>query len=200
MTERQISPGWIAAPVAAEFPELRVASLEARCVDPQSDPGVAERLGLLASRFNGRQAIEMRQAAVTAAYRAFYRQIGINPEEQRTPAERAALDRLLSGGNQPQGRVADALLLALLETGVPVYCFDPALVDGPVGIDLTKSGTLVLADDVQELGELFSEADNRFHASPNQRDLLLVAVGAPGVPRITIDESLWLAESALTGN
>ena len=52
----------------------------------------------------------MRQDQVPWAYRVFSRQVGIDPDDQRTPVEQVALDRLKSGGlrePQPRGRRAD---------------------------------------------------------------------------------------------
>jgi hypothetical protein len=198
--EASVQRGWIAPRLAAEFPELQLATLRAQCISVDSELGVSERLALLASRFNGRQAIALREAPIASAYRTFFRQIGIDPEQQRPPAEQAAVERLLSGGNPPQGRVADALLLALLETSVPVYGFDAELVTEPLGIDLSPSGSLLLADSERPLWHLFAPAGSDFFAVPKSRQILLAAVGGPGVPGLALDEALWLAQSALSGS
>ena len=68
----------------------------------------------------------MRQEPVPWAYRVFFRHVGIDPDERRTPIEEIALERLQHGGFESRGLVDDALLIATLETGVPVVAFDAA--------------------------------------------------------------------------
>ena len=82
----------------------------------------------------------MRQESVPWAYRVFFRQVGIDPDERRTPIEAIALERLQHGGFESRGLVNDALLIATLETGVPVVAFDTAALDGPLGLRLTRAG------------------------------------------------------------
>jgi DNA/RNA-binding domain of Phe-tRNA-synthetase-like protein len=130
----------VSGDLAAEFPGLRADWLICQCSDHSCDPGVGERLALLASRFNGRQALELRQQQVPAAYRSFFRQVGIDPEQQPTPIEQAVLGRLLSGGNLPQDRISDGLLLALLETSVPVVAFEAGVVAPPISIRGAEQG------------------------------------------------------------
>ena len=62
----------------------------------------------------------MRTKPVPQAYRAFFRQIGLDPDVQRIPSEQAALARLVQGGFRSVDLIADACLIALVETGVPV--------------------------------------------------------------------------------
>src|SRR5207244_756044 len=93
-----------------------------------------ERLAMLSNRIHGAQAIVMRQDAVPAAYRIFYRHTGLDPDATRTPVEAATVDRLLRGGFKSQNLVDDALLIALVETGVPVWALDDETLDGPLGI------------------------------------------------------------------
>ena len=48
------------------------------------------------------------------------------PTTSRTPVEAAVVDRLLHGGFRSRGLLDDALLLAVVETGVPVWALDDA--------------------------------------------------------------------------
>jgi len=193
-----------------EFPGLRADWLSCHCSDHRCDSGVGERLARLASRFSGRQAIELRQQQVPAAYRSFFRQLGLDPDQQPTPIEQAVLGRLLSGGNLPQDRISDGLLLALLETSVPVVAFDAALVSSPVTIRGAErgevvagagaeTGTLLLADTEQPLCQLFSPPAAPVAAGPKSERLLLVAVIVPGVSAIASDEALTIAAAAISG-
>ena len=196
--------------LAAEFPGLRADWLSCQCSDPRCDPGVGERLALLASRFNGRQALELRQQQVPAAYRSFFRQVGIDPDQQPTPIEQAVLGRLLSGGNLPQDRISDGLLLALLETSVPVVAFEDGAVAPPIIIrgaehgELVtdaelERGALILADGQRPLCQLFSAPEPPLAAATESERLLLVAIAVPGVSEIASDEALRIAAAAISG-
>jgi DNA/RNA-binding domain of Phe-tRNA-synthetase-like protein len=201
----------VSGDLAAEFPGLRADWLICQCSDHSCDPGVGERLALLASRFNGRQALELRQQQVPAAYRSFFRQVGIDPEQQPTPIEQAVLGRLLSGGNLPQDRISDGLLLALLETSVPVVAFEAGVVAPPISIrgaeqgelvagDEIEPGALILADGQRPLCQLFSAPEPPFAPAAKSERLLLVAVVVPGVSEIASDEALNIAAAAISGD
>ena len=69
-----------------------------------------------------------------SAYRVFFRHIGLDPDVQRTPVEAAVLERMLRGGFLSGGMLDDILLIALMDTGVPVWALDAAHVEGPLGI------------------------------------------------------------------
>jgi len=196
--------------VEAEFPGLRADWLGCACTDHRCDRGVGERLALLASRFNGRQALELRQQQVPDAYRSFSRQVGIDPDQQPTPIEQALLGRLLRGGNLPQDRISDGLLLALLETSVPVIAFDAALVSPPIKIRsagqdqvvagaVVEPGSLILADSQQPLCQLFSPPQPPLAAGGASDQLLLVAIIVPDVSALAADEALTIAAAAISG-
>ena len=85
-----------------------------------------ERLRHLANRFRGAEAVLMRTRPIPHAYRVFFRHIGLDPDAQRTPVEQRALERLMHGGFRSAGIVEDALTIAIMETGVPVWALDAA--------------------------------------------------------------------------
>jgi hypothetical protein len=131
--------------VRAEFPELRLVSVQAsvdsrRSLTGTSPPPIHERLRALSDRWKGAQAIAVRQRAIPAAYRAFYRQIGLDPDVRRTPLERAVLERMVRGGFLSDGLLADILTIALVDTGVPVWALDAARLDGPLGVRTSGAG------------------------------------------------------------
>ena len=101
---------------------------------------VKERLRALADRYTGGKVIHMRQDPVPWAYRVFSRQVGIDPDTQRTPAEAIALERLRHGGLRAANIVDDALTIAIAETGVPVFALDADKVDGELGLRLAREG------------------------------------------------------------
>ncbi len=78
-----------------------------------------------------------------AAYRVFFRHIGMDPDIDRTPIEAAVLERMLRGGFLTGGLIADVLLIALLDTGVPVWALDAGTVDGVLGIRASREGEML---------------------------------------------------------
>ncbi len=179
--EAELESGWVSASLEQEFPELGLVICAVPAPARHADAGVVERLGYLASRFNGRRAVELRREPVPAAYRVFHRHIGLDPDVTRTPIEEAALQRLVAGGHRSSGRIPDALLLALLETGVPVAALDAEAVDGPLGLREAERGErlgagelapeiaprrIVIADARRPLAVLFGARRRRSRARP----------------------------------
>ena len=91
---------------------------------------VRQRLRDLSDRFYGSHAIQMREQPIPWAYRVFFRQIGLDPDRNRTPVEQLAFDRLHDGGFKSRGLPADALTIAMVETGVALRAFDADRLDG----------------------------------------------------------------------
>jgi DNA/RNA-binding domain of Phe-tRNA-synthetase-like protein len=81
---------FIAAEIAAEFPELRLHELTLAARARHSTPELRERLRALSDRFRGPQVLALRQQPVPWAYRVFFRHIGLDPDEHRTPVEALA--------------------------------------------------------------------------------------------------------------
>ena len=102
----------------------------------KSPPDVKRRLRALADRYTGGKVIHMRQDPVPWAYRVFARQVGVDPDTDRTPVEQIALDRLKHGGLPSESLLDDALTIAVAETGVPVIALDPDRIDGDPGLRL----------------------------------------------------------------
>ena len=138
----ELEEGWVDHVVAAEFPELRLRWMEHPAPLPGrrkgSPPEIKGRLRILSSRFHGAQAITMRRDPIPQAYRVFFRSIGLDPDTTRTPIEEAALERLFDGHFVSRGHVLDALRIALVETGVPLWAVDAEGLDGPLGIRMAR--------------------------------------------------------------
>ena len=209
--------GWCAREVEQEFPELRLLLTQARVGRPGSvtdgsTPALEDRLRELSNRFRGAWAVGVRREPVPAAYRVFFRQIGLDPEVVRTPIEAAALERMLRGGFLSAGLLEDVLLIALVDTSVPVWALDVECVDGPLGIRQSKegeplgrsaqapslpAGRLVVADASTALAVLFDEPAPGHGAGAGTRRLMLFAVGVAGVPALYVEEALWICRTAL---
>jgi DNA/RNA-binding domain of Phe-tRNA-synthetase-like protein len=204
--------GAVAADLAAEFPRLRIHWLACESGSGRSPDAVRHRLREMSNRIGGQKAIQMRQDAVPYAYRVFFRQVGIDPDERRTPAEQIVLDRLQHGGFRSRNLLDDAITIATFETGVPVIAFDRERVAPPLHLRLAtpgetmgeaqrplSSGQIVIADDKQPVAVLFADVDPGCGVTPRTRRMLLVAVQVDGVPDISIEEALWTVEETVTG-
>ncbi len=123
-----------------EFPGLALRWTEVGRGSGRSNAALKERLSILSNRFAGPQAIQLRQQPIPWAYRVFYRHIGLDPDEQPTPIEAIALERLRRGGFVSESLLDDALTIAIMESGVALQAFDADKVRAPLGIRPSRSG------------------------------------------------------------
>ncbi len=211
--EPELAAGWIDAELAEEFPDLGLdcARIEAR--SGRSPVAVRQRLRELSDRFTGSKVIHMRQDPVPWAYRVFFRQVGVDPDSDRTPVERIAVERLEWGGLRSRNLLDDALVIATVETGVPVIAFDADAVGEHLGLRLSRSGErlggggrplsvrqIVVADEDRPLSVLFGEIAEERGVTRRTRRMVLAALRVKGVPAISVEEALWTAAEVLTGN
>jgi DNA/RNA-binding domain of Phe-tRNA-synthetase-like protein len=208
--------GWQAPPIAEELPglALRYVVVEVRRAGPlkgDSPPDVEARLRELSNRVRGARAIGIRREPVPAAYRVFFRQVGMDPDVERTPIEAAVLERMLRGGFLSGGLLEDVMLIALLDTGVPVWALDADSVHGALGIrqsregeplgagdgPLLPEGRLVVADDEVALAVLFGDRAPAHVPRARTPRVTLFAVQVPGVPALFAEEALWGCTAAL---
>ncbi len=202
--------GFVEPAVRAEFPGLRLAWLSVSAQPGRTRPAVQRRLRALSNRYSGGSVVAMRTQPIPHAYRVFFRQIGLDPDVDRVPSERAAVARLVQGQFISNDAVRDALLLALIETSVPVWAVDAARVDpGGLGIRTAGSrenpdsggprpaGRLVVADAARIHAELFGEVVPAHQPGRGTTDVILYAVGVDGVPALHLEEALWVSAEAL---
>ena len=205
-------PGWLAPDLAAELPGLELLQVAVKARARRSPRGVHRRLWALSNRITGARAVTLRREPVPAAYRAFFRQIGLDPDEERTPPEALVLERLRQGGFRSRGLPEDALVVATVETGVATLALDADRVDGDVGLRLAgrrerlggddgpvvAPGQVLLADAVRPLGTLFGELADGLAVDRDTERVLLVAIRVRGVPMVIAEEALWIAADLLT--
>jgi hypothetical protein len=212
--------GWLAPEVEGELPGLRLHWTEVAVGRPEpltgdSPPDIESRLRELSSRVRGARAIGIRTEPVPSAYRVFFRHIGLDPDIERTPVEAAILERMLRGGFLTGGLLDDVLLIALMDTDVPVWALDSTTLEGPLGIreslegeqlgrsgerSLLPGGRLLVADSSAALAPLFGECAPGHRPRSGTRLLTLFALQVPGVPQLYVEEALWNAASALEGS
>jgi hypothetical protein len=192
--------GTIADAVARELPGLILAWTDVDVAPGSSPRPLRRRLAHESDRIRGGDAMMLPRRPIPSAYRALFRQIGLDPDSQPTPIERIVTTRIISGGLRSDGRLADASAIALLETSVPVWALDRDLSSGGLRLGLTGAGPasdassgLVITDEGDLVVPLFADPPQRFAATSRSSRARLFAVGAPGVPPMTVDEALWLA-------
>ena len=198
MSDETPSAGRIAPAVAAEFPELALWRLDVDALSGRSPDDVRERLRHLANRFRGAEAMLMRTRPIPYAYRVFFRHIGLDPDAQRTPVEQRALERLMHGGFRSAGIVEDALTIAIMETGVPVWALDAARLSGDLEVrEDAPGGRLVVADDHGTVALLFGEPVPEHAATKETTRVALFSIQVANVPSIHVGEALWMAAEIL---
>ena len=202
--------GWVAPHIASEFPGLGIAWVEVDAKPGRSPDSVRRRLRVLSDRTYGSQAIHLRERPIPWAYRVFFRQIGLDPDRTRTPVEQLTLDRLHDGGFSSRGLPADALNIAIVETGVALRAFDADRLAGahcirdsapgvsrPGAAGELPSGTLTIADEERPVALLFGATGEGFGVEKGTRRLAVASVQVKGVPQIAVEEALWMAASTL---
>jgi len=205
--------GDVAPEVARELPGLGIAWREACSPGARrSPPDVHVHLGALARRFAGRDALRVRVDPVGAAYRAFLRQVGLDPDVDRPPVEQLLIDRLIDGGLRSRGAVGDALVIGALETGVPLWALDAERVTGGLGVRVARagerlgdgplapdlpSGRLVVADARGPVAVPLGAVAASHGPTRRTSRLLVFAVSVAGVSRMHVEEALWACLEAL---
>jgi DNA/RNA-binding domain of Phe-tRNA-synthetase-like protein len=209
--ELDLRRGWVAQTLSEEFPELGIFHATVGARSGRSPKTVKERLRQMSDRFTGPKAVQMRQQPVPWAYRLFFRQIGIDPDDQRPPAEAVALERMRAGAFHSRNLLDDALLIATVETGVPVLAFDADRVEDNLGLRLAeegerlgddgrtvRAGQILVADDLRPLAVLFGEMAPGRGVSAETARMLLATVRVKGVPDVSVEEALWTVAQILT--
>jgi DNA/RNA-binding domain of Phe-tRNA-synthetase-like protein len=209
VNELELVEGWVEPELAEEFPELSLVHARVDVRPAASPRDVKKRLRMLADRYTGGKVVHMRQDPVPWAYRVFSRQVGIDPDHDRTPVEAVALRRLKHGGLRSENIVDDALTIAIAETGVPLVALDAERVGGELGLRLARSGEtlgatrplserqLVVADRRRPVALVLGEVAEDAGVTPDTGGMVLCALGVKGVPRISLEEALWCAAETL---
>jgi DNA/RNA-binding domain of Phe-tRNA-synthetase-like protein len=197
--------GWVAAELRREYPLLRLVTLTFPGRSGRTPAWLKQRLRMLSDRFGGAQAVTLRQRPVPWAYRVFYRHIGLDPDTERTPMEAAAVERLLRGGFRSRNLLDDAVTVALVETGVPVWALDAEALEGTLGLRLSgpgdrlgtgpgsravPNGRIVVADERSPVATVFGDVAPGHAVTEGTTRMTLFALQVAGVPTIAVEEAL----------
>ena len=197
--------------LAVDFPELGLRYLTIEGGRVPSPQPVRRRLRRLAGRITGGRVVHMRQEPVPAAYRAFWRQVGMDPDSDRTPVEELALERIKRGGLASRSLLDEALTIATLETGVVLLAFDSGRVGAHLGLRLAGEGErlggsgrplagghLVVADEDRPLALLDGEVAEERRVTARTERVTVASIRVKGVPEISIEEALWTVSDTLS--
>lgn len=210
--ELVIGRGWVEPALRAEFPGLALLHAEAAAPGRRSPRELRQRLRYLSDRVHGQQALAQRREPIASAYRVFFRQIGIDPDQHRPPGEAAMLERLRAGWFRSRNIVDDALTVAVVETGVAVRAFDADHVQGRLGLRISQpgeclggvprglelpEGTIVIADERDSVGLVFGDTAAGRGVTGDTARIALCAVRVEGVPDISVEEALWTCADIL---
>jgi hypothetical protein len=195
------------APVAndlrEDFPELALWITEVAAEPAESPAPVLRRMQAAGDRVTGADAIGTRGESTPWAYRVFARRLGIDPDEAERPVEAAALQQAARAANDASGALpADAQLIAVAETGVPVLAFDADRLDGDlwlrraapgerVGDRAIEPGRPVLADRTRVIAVPFGPQAPDAAIDKSTKRMTFVALQVKGVPDVGMEEALW---------
>jgi DNA/RNA-binding domain of Phe-tRNA-synthetase-like protein len=208
--ELAIRRGWVEPALRSEFPGLGLLQAQARAPGRRSPRELRQRLRHLSDRVHGQRALNMRREPIASAYRVFFRQIGIDPDEHRPPGEAVMLERLRAGWFRSRNVVDDALTVAVVETGVAVRAFDADRLEGGVGLRISRpqerlggsgvelvEGSIVIADERDAVGLVFGDTAPGRGPGGDTARITLCAVRVEGVPEISVEEALWTCADIL---
>jgi DNA/RNA-binding domain of Phe-tRNA-synthetase-like protein len=208
--EAPVRRGWMDAALKEEFSGLAVVCTDVDARAGRSPRALRQRLRHLSNLVHGGRALAQRREPIASSYRIFFRQIGIDPEESRPPAEAAMLERMRAGWFRSRNLLDDALLVALVETGVAVRAFDADRIAGELGLRISQpqerlggtglelpDGTIVIADERDAVALIFGDTAPARGVTPDTTRITLAAVQVHGVPDISVEEALWTAADIL---
>lgn len=206
-----VARGTIAPELASELPGLDVYWLTVAARPAKTPRPVRERMRQLADRIDGATVIQSRQDTVPWSYRVLWRRLGVDPDTDRTPIEAAMLARLEHGGLPSRGMPDDAIVVATLETGVPIVVADAAKLSGAPGLRPAaagetfggdparplRAGEVVYADERGPLARLDGEVAADRAVGDATVEMAVWALAAATVSHVEVDEALWIAADML---
>jgi DNA/RNA-binding domain of Phe-tRNA-synthetase-like protein len=207
---RAVERGWVALELTEELPGLELYWLGVDAAPAKTPRAIQRRMRDLAGRITGAKVVQSRQDSVPWSYRVLWRRLGVDPDSDRTPVEKLMVQRLEHGGLPSRGMPDDAIVVATLETGVPIVVVDAAKVQGCPGLrpaaggetlggaeGMLRPGEVIYADEQAPLARLDGEVAADRAVGKETKSMLVCALAASAVSQIEIDEALWIAADML---
>ncbi|CAB4867465.1 MAG: hypothetical protein F2799_02670 [Actinobacteria bacterium] len=183
--------GSVTEELAAELPGIGILWVPVEGAARPDSLGLQLELDHAADRITGATAVLATTEPIAAHYRALRAQLGMDPDSGSGTLESIVRRRLLEGGFRPAGIPGDALALATLETGVPLWALalEPVeaeageLAAGPaLSLDVDKqTGAVSIFNGELPVCVLFGEPVAEAVVSKKCRSYVVVALVAPGV-------------------
>lgn len=204
--------GTISLEVSEEFPALELLYVATGGGNTRSPREIRNRMKEASDRVRVAGAPALRQARVPSAYRAFYRQLGTDPDVVLSPIDVVLRERLRAGRFRTRGRVRDAMLLASVETHVPMWAMSADELVADIGVRATEggetlatgdgeqelpAGQLVVADAVAPRAALLEPVPEPVAVTKDTRHTVVYCLVVADVPRLVVHEALHLCEVAL---
>jgi DNA/RNA-binding domain of Phe-tRNA-synthetase-like protein len=209
--EVSFGTGWVQPALREEFRGLGLRFTVVAAKTGRTPRELRARLRHLSDRIHGERVVNLRREPVASAYRVFFRQIGIDPDEHKPPGEAAMLERLRAGRFTSRDLLEDALTVGVVETGVAVRAFDADRLEGTPGLRIANEGehlagdrvdlpdgAIVIADERRPIGLVFGETGSAPAVAPATKRIMLCVVRVPGIPEISVEEALWTCAGILT--
>jgi DNA/RNA-binding domain of Phe-tRNA-synthetase-like protein len=213
LEEVSFGTGWVEPALREEFRGLGLRFTVAPAQTGRSPRELRARLRHLSDRIHGQRVVNLRREPVASAYRVFFRQIGIDPDEHKPPGEAAMLERLRAGHFRSRDLLEDALTVAVVETGVAVRAIDADRLEGTPGLRIAHrgehlsgdrvdlpDGAIVVADERRPIGLVFGETGSAPAVTRATKRIMLCVVRVPGIPEISVEEALWTCAGILMGD
>jgi DNA/RNA-binding domain of Phe-tRNA-synthetase-like protein len=132
------------------------------------------------------------------------RQVGASDEKDLSQAERLALSTADAAPLVSAGLPEDALVVAAVETGVPLLAFDAAALNGGLALRRARGGeriggheleegTVLIADRERPLAVLLGPRASDVAVTGATERIVLAAIQAKGVPTLAVEEAMWTA-------
>lgn len=191
--------GTIDPDLAADFPTLTLWSATFAVPPRGRREDLRARLDALDDRVRALATGALRSDSIAGAYRAFARQLGLDPDVDRLPIDALAVERLTRGRLESRGLVPDALRVAMLETAVPLWALDAAAADGPLRVALDDAGSASVSDDGGALMPLLGEPSGPQAVRDDSDHVIVLGLGVGAVAPATVEEAFWHVASCLRG-
>ena len=178
-----------------------------------SPPDIQGRLRELSNRFRGARAVAIRREPVPAAYRVFFRHIGLDPDVVRTPIEAAVLERMLRGGFLTGGllrrraadradrhgrpRVGARCRVRRRSSSASARAAKASRWGATPMLRCCRPAASLSPTPRRALAVLFGELAPAHKPRAATRRLTLFAVQVAGVPTLYAEEALWTCRAAL---